>query len=552
MFSKTSNKWSDYLFLSVFLGVLFLVGLGSRPLASPDEGRYAEIPREMVETGEYITPHLNGLKYFEKPPFVYWLEALPLKMGLPSEFWLRLPIALFGLLGCLSVYQYTKRIYSHRAACFSSLVLGTSLLYFSLARLIILDLVLTVFISIGLLSFIQGVKLTGMPRRGRFMLASAALSCAVLTKGLIGLILPVAIIGIWVIGLNKWKELRPLYLPTNLLIFALIAFPWHILVSARNPEFFDFYFIREHFERYFTTIHRRLQPAWFFIPVTLLGFFPWVVFLPRAVKNFIPFKFKDWKVYDLEAFLIIWISTIFLFFSFSSSKLIPYILPIFPPLSIVVGRFLAYVAENNYSLKIESIIYGIIAFALAFSIPMVAQKYCDPHLYELLSPYFLYVQIALVGGGLSFLILGFFKKTQWQIISLLTFHIAFLFMLNSASVYIQKASMKPFSTFIRQTLSPKPAVIVYGVYPQDLPFYLGETVKVLNWSGELDAGKSFNPSNHIFIKDTQFKNAWGSANPHCVITTSSRIPYLVPNAQPLYKQDDYVLVCNSAVKKSHD
>lgn len=541
------QKWFDYTVLTIFLSSLFFAFLGNRPLASPDEGRYAEIPREMVESGEYITPHLNGLKYFEKPPLVYWLESLPLKMGFTSEFSLRFPIALFALLGCLAVYSYTSSIYSRSSGYLSAIVLGTSVLYFSLARLIILDLVLTVFLSFGLFSFIRGIKSIGTERRVQLALASMALGCAVLTKGLIGLVLPLGIIGLWVISLNKWKDLRPLYLPTNLLIFCAIALPWHILVALKNPEFFDFYFIREHFERYFTVIHRRMQPFWFFMPITVIGFLPWTLFLPRAFKNFISFKFKDWKIYDLESFLLIWIGFIFVFFSLSSSKLIPYILPIFPPLAIIVGRFLAYVLETNYSTKVEAFFYLLITIALVFLTPIIIERYSDTDLYQKLSLYFPYIKFSMIGGSLIFLILSFFNKPYLKIISLLVFHIIFLFVLNAASPLIQKASMKPFASYVETHLPKNTEVIVYGIYPQDLPFYLKKTVKILNWSGELDFGKNSNPENEIFLTPETFKEIWSSSVPACVVTTRTRVPEMhfpkSANPEIVYQHEDHVLVC---------
>ncbi|OFW96544.1 MAG: hypothetical protein A2977_03090 [Alphaproteobacteria bacterium RIFCSPLOWO2_01_FULL_45_8] len=548
MIDKKNSGWVDYSLLIVFLSALFFTCLGSRPFAAPDEGRYVEIPREMVASGSYITPHLNGLKYFEKPPLVYWLEAVPLKLGLTSEFFLRLPIALFALLGCLGVYAYASRIYSRQAGYFSAIVLATTVLYFSLARLILLDLVLTVLLSLGLFSFILGVKLpAGKERPLKFALASTFFAGAVLTKGLIGLVLPIGIIGLWVITLNKWKDVRPLYLPTNLFVFLILVLPWHILVSLDNPQFFDFYFIREHFERYLTTIHRRMQPFWFFMPVFVLGFFPWIVFLPRALKNFIPFKFKDWKIYDLEAFLLLWAGFIFLFFSFSSSNLIPYILPIFPPLAVIVGRFLAYVTEGEQSTKIEAIIYFMISLLLTIGIPWGVEKYADPDLCSNLSSYIPFVQFYLMGSSLSFLLLSLLKKTRWKLWGLLGFHIGFLFTLNAAAPLIQKTSMKPFATHIKTNLPASTEVVFYGMYAQDLPFYLGKTVKILNWSGELDFGKSLDPQNSIFLAPKDFKALGSTLSSLCVIAKENAVPEIPfpsrSHFKVVFQQDEFVLLC---------
>jgi 4-amino-4-deoxy-L-arabinose transferase-like glycosyltransferase len=546
--SLLKHKRLDYVLLTFLLGVLFLTSLGNRPLASPDEGRYVEIPREMVETGDYITPHLNSLKYFEKPPFVYWLEAIPLKLNLTSEFFLRLPIALFALIGCLGVYAYATRIYSRTAGYCSAIVLGTSLLYFSLAHIILLDLVLTVLISLGLFSFIIGIKLpAGTERRFHLGITSVTLACAVLTKGLIGIVLPASIIGLWLISLNKWKELLPLYLPTNLFLFALIILPWHLLMASQHPEFFDFYFVREHFERYLTTIHRRMQPWWFFIPIGTLGFFPWIIFLPRAIKNFIPFRLKEWKIYDLEAFLIIWVTFIFLFFSFSSSKLIPYILPIFPPLAIIVGRFLAYILQGEQSTKKEAVGYLVSSAAIVGGAIFFLKGHSDAALALSLAPYIPYIAFYVMGGAIVFFILSFLNKIQWKLAGLLIFHVGFLFTLNTASPLIQKSSMKPFAQYIKENLPAETEVAFYGMYAQDLPFYLGHTVRILNWSGELDAGKELDPQNTIFLSEASFKKWWDTTRSACVVCRKNSVPGIPfskhHNFKIVYHQDEFVLVC---------
>lgn len=195
MIHKNSSPKLDYLFLIIGLGVLFLVGLGNRPLSSPDEGRYVEIPREMVMSGDYVTPHLNGLKYFEKPPFVYWLEAVPLKLGFTSEFAMRLPIAFFALLGCLSCYAFAARTFSRSTGLISAVVLGTSTLYFALSRIILLDLVFSVLTASGLFAFIIGIKLSpGKERRFHLLIAAITTALAVLTKGLIGIVFPLVLL----------------------------------------------------------------------------------------------------------------------------------------------------------------------------------------------------------------------------------------------------------------------------------------------------------------------------------------------------------------------
>lgn len=541
--------WRDCFCLSVILGILFFSFLGGRPLSSPDEGRYVEIPREMVASGDYITPHLNALKYFEKPPFVYWIEAAPLKLGFFNEFAFRFPIALFALFGCLVVYGLSRHFYSRRAGLWSAVVLATSILYYALSRIILLDLVLTVFMTSGLLSFFAGIKEDrGLARRKWLALSAISLALAVLTKGLVGLLIPLGIMAVWITLFNKWRLLRPLYLPTNLLLFLALALPWHILVSLKNPDFLDFYFIHEQFERYFTTIHRRHQPFWFFIPITIFGFLPWTLFLPRALKDTIPKTFRDWKIYDFESFLIVWILFIFIFFSCSNSILIPYILPIFPPMALIVGRFLSYTWKNHLKIGPEVCLYFLFYLTL-----ILGSVYAFQRLHIDIIPQFLFLSISqiLTLWGISIValpILYFWKGTRWALGGILISHLLLLFILNNAGSYVQKTSMKPFAEKILLSFPRDVEVVTYYSYFQDLPVYLRKTVKIVSWSGELDFGNQIDPHNQVMLTDAKFEQLWNSSKKICIVTKKNLYNGIlqITRSKPfiLGTQDEVIVACN--------
>ncbi|NCP04563.1 MAG: phospholipid carrier-dependent glycosyltransferase, partial [Deltaproteobacteria bacterium] len=316
--------------------------LGSRPLSVPDEGRYSEIPREMVVTGDYITPRLNGVKYFEKPALFYWLESVSIRFFGVNEWGLRLWPALFGLLGALTVYGAGRRLYGRRTGLIAGAVLSTSLLYYALSRVVILDMAMTVLLAAALLAFLLSTHEPPGPSR-RLLLWGFYLfaALATMTKGLIGMLIPMMVVGAWIGILNEWRMLKTIYLPSGLVLFLIVAAPWHILVSRANPEFLNFYFIHEHFLRYLTTIHKRYEPVWYFVPVLLLGLFPWTAFLVQSIRHSLPVSWRERRGQSDALFLILWAVLIFLFFSASGSKLIPYILPVFPPLAILIGRYLA-------------------------------------------------------------------------------------------------------------------------------------------------------------------------------------------------------------------
>ncbi len=336
---KMASWLRDLLILALLLGCFFGFGLGNRALWSPDEGRYSEVAREMVATGDYITPRLDGVKFFEKPPFFYWLQSLAIKAFGLNERALRLWPAMFALLSCLAVYCGARKLFGRRTAWIASLVLATSGLFYAMSRVANLDMGLSTFLTGGLISFLIGTREPpGTGRRCAMWLFFVFSALAVLEKGLIGIVLPGLIIGSWLLLLDDWRILRTIYLPSGLVIFLMIAMPWHIWVAKINPEFFEFYFIREHFQR-FLYKNGAFDRAWSFVPVLLVGLFPWTVFLYQAVRYNL---FPTWRPrhgHRETFFLALWAGWVFVFFSISSSKVIPYILPMFLPLAMLIGRY---------------------------------------------------------------------------------------------------------------------------------------------------------------------------------------------------------------------
>ena len=231
----------DLVILFLTIGLLFGIMLGNRPLSVPDEGRYVEIPREMATTGDYITPRLNNVKYFEKPALFYWLESLSIKLFGIREFTLRLWPALFALFGCLSVYAAGSMLYGRRAGLFAAAVLATNVLYYALSQAIILDMPVSIFLTAALLLFILGTREEPGIRRRLFMggfFAFAAL--AALTKGLIGILIPGMVIGAWIVLLNEWRILKTMYLLSGIALFLQLRRPGTSWSDRQTPSSFSF------------------------------------------------------------------------------------------------------------------------------------------------------------------------------------------------------------------------------------------------------------------------------------------------------------------------
>jgi hypothetical protein len=365
VYAKSSHDFwlRDMLFIVLVLGIPFLQFLGALPLIDPDEGRYAEIPREMLERWDFITPTLNYVHYFEKPPLLYWLNAASMKVFGLNEFAARLPSALCGAATVLTTYIIARHLYDRRTALISALILGTSAGFVLQSRIILTDMLLTFCLTAALGSFIVAASQekhrdSSLPWY-LFYLFSAL---AVLAKGLIGIVFPAGIIFFYLLLGHEWKVLKRVHLFRGMLLFLAVAAPWFVAVSIQNPEFARFFFIHEHFERFTSNVHGRSQPIWFFIPVLAGTMLPWSFFIPGALG-------RAWRNRRHEGlpglFLLIWSVLIFLFFSKSGSKLVPYLLPIFPPLSIMIAnRFCALLEGRGREIKLATLLLGFVLLLL--------------------------------------------------------------------------------------------------------------------------------------------------------------------------------------------
>ena len=381
--NQPEGRWlRDSLLLLILFGFLFLYGLGSAPLIDPDEGRYAEIPRAMLERGDFVTPTLNYVKYFEKPPLLYWVNAASMAVFGQQEFAARLPSALSGLLTVLLTYLAGRHLFNRRTALIGAAILGSCAAFLLQSRIILTDMLLTLCLSGALFSFLLALR-SAEQHRSRLLFRLFFICCglAVLTKGLIGIVLPGGIIFWYLLLSGRWSLLREIPWISGLLLFALVTVPWFVLVSQANPEFPHFFFIREHFQRYTSTIHRRSQPFWFFLPILLLTMLPWSFFLPGSLS-------RAWRERQSSKgttlFLLLWPVVIILFFSLSSSKLIPYILPTFPPLALLTAHRLSghwHTRRPDYTTAqvLLAIILLIVGTALAL-LPLM--EWLPPLLYK--------------------------------------------------------------------------------------------------------------------------------------------------------------------------
>jgi len=512
----------DLVILTVLICLFFTFMLGNRPLSVPDEGRYVEISREMVATGNYLTPRLNSVKYFEKPVFFYWLEAFSIKLFGLNEFTLRLWPALFALFGCLAIAVVGARLFGRLTGLLGATVLATSLLYYGLSRAIILDMPVSILLTLALLSFLMGThEAPGLKRRLYLWVFYAFAALAVLTKGLIGIFIPGMVIGAWILLLGEWRMLKTLYIPSGLALFLLIAAPWHILVGRANPEFYQFYFIHEHFQRYLTKVHGRYKPFWYFMPIVLLGLFPWSAFLVQAIKHNLPSTWRERHEHRDALFLMLWAGLVFLFFSSSSSKLAPYILPVFPPLALLVGRYLAAAWDSRdfpglrtgYSISlVASLLLAAAFLGLPYYWPIPAQA----HIFGL---YGYSIASTLAIGGAAAWGLARYRKFGWAVVALAITSVLFLMQINAVAPRVDAKSVKQLAIELKARLKPGDEVASYHEYYQDLPVYLEQRITVVDWGGELNFGNSVEDTKAWMTDGDTFWKRWQGPATMYVLTT---------------------------------
>ncbi len=331
------SRQRDILFLSALLLlclILFFFLLGNRPLWDVDEGMHAATSKDMVLSGDWITPQFNGKNFYDKPVLFNWLAAISFLLFGFTEFAARLPAAVLGT-GCVLVtYFLGKRMFSPTVGLLGGAILATSMEFVVLSRVVVHDIALTFFITLALYFFYLGYA-DKSHRKTVWFAFYASLGFAVLSKGPIGVLLPGLIIFLFLIIKQRLNIIRDMRLGWGLLIFLAIAAPWYGLIILKNEDYAGYFFIQQNLAYFFSGESRHPRPFYYYIPILVGGFFPWFLFLPTAL--FRALRKGLGNPNDGTLFLVLWFGAIFLFFSTASSKLATYILPLFPAISLLVA-----------------------------------------------------------------------------------------------------------------------------------------------------------------------------------------------------------------------
>ena len=489
--------------LALVLSALWFAGLGSRALHHPDEGRYAEIAREMHASGDYVTPRLNGLEYFETPPLQSWLTAVSLAVFGVHDWAARLPVALFGWLAIAAVGFAGARIAGSATGWRAAAVLAGMVWPIGLGHFVSLDAVLTGCLALALAAFLVAQAGATAHARAWMVAAWAATAAAILTKGLVGLAIPAATLVLYTLVTRDVAVWRRLALLPGLAVLVALCAPWFLLVSLRNPEFAHFFFVHEHVERFLTTEHQREGAWWYFVPLLVLGLLPWtgaVAVIARASWRDAP---RTAAGFAWPRFAWAWIAFVFVFFSVSGSKLPSYILPLFPAGALLVGWQVDRLPQRLWQGLLAAFALGAALLALALALGYGALA---PHLATDRTPVEAWARF---GTGLrsGMAVIALFAVLAWVAARRRTLAVVLLALGMNAGLGMALWA-NPGLDEARSTAALVTRLASRGydrsapfyqvrMYDQTLPWYLRRTTVVVDYRDELALGEDAEPGKWI-------------------------------------------------------
>ena len=497
---------------ALIVALIWFGPLDYRKLIKTDEGRYAEIAREMVASGDWLTPRSNDFKYFYKPPLQYWATATAFTVFGVNEWTARLWTAITGFLAILVTFATTRRLWNSEIAWTASAVLAGSLMWVALGHLATLDMGLASFVAIAIaaLACAQRDDASIQSRRRWMLVAWASAALAVMSKGLIGVVLPAGGIGLYLVWSRDWRLIARLEWLSGGALFLLITAPWFIAVSMANPEFARFFFIHEHFERFLTKVHGRYEPPWYFIPILLAGLAPWTLALLHAVR-------AGWRVdqtvrFQPQRLLLAWIIAVLVFFSASSSKLPSYILPIFPAFAVLIA-----LGIRAATARLRTAIWGSLALLgalLMASVPVInsaPRSDIPPALMASYGPWLMAAGVILIAGAI---VAWWLDRSRGALTAVLAASLSALAAGQTAISGHERLS-PVYSAYhvaekLRPLLAPTTEVFAVDTYDHALPFYLGRTLTMVAYKDELAQAIAWEPEKFL-VDYSAFTRAWLSA-----------------------------------------
>jgi 4-amino-4-deoxy-L-arabinose transferase-like glycosyltransferase len=498
--------------LSLFfllLGLAWFTSGGLRPLLEPDEGRYAEIPREMAVSGDWVTPHLNGVAYLEKPPLQYWATAAAYKLFGKTELTARLWTLVLSFLALPLVWMTSKRLYGSPDTGLAAVVaLAVSPYFVLVGQLNALDAAFATLLGGAVLALVVAQRATAPSAARLWMLAAwALLALAVLQKGIAAPVLAGATLVLYSLLSRDWTVWRRMQWLSGLAILFTIVVPWFWWVAQRNPDFLQFFFIHEHFERFLTKVHRRVEPAWFFIPILLLALLPWWRVMRSTLRDTWQRRSEGGATgFRAALFLGLWPIIVFVFFSASGSKLATYVLPIMPVAAVLLAPQLLRTPRAVTTAAATTAVSMTVA-ALGLCVASAGKSGVDAVPRGVL----IWAVLAALIAVVAWLVQR--RRTEatparW-LPAALGAVLGWQALMFSYSYFPPLRTARDLVTQIRPHVGPQTTLYSVKQYRQSAPFYLDRTLRLVVFRGELDYGLERAPGKSLATLD-EFFAEWQS------------------------------------------
>jgi 4-amino-4-deoxy-L-arabinose transferase-like glycosyltransferase len=532
--------------LSILLALAAFIYIGSawNPSLQDDaDAAHAVAAREMVERGDWVTLRINGIRYLEKAPLMYWAVALSYKIFGFTQFATRLPLAIAAILLVAAVYYFGRWMGGGKAGFYSGLAMCAALGVYLFTRIMIPEVIIALFLTVAFYYFLK-VYLGELDSRWIYVFY-ACMAAAVLTKGLIGVIFPCGALSVFVLMTKGWRQLLKMRLISGSLLFLAIAVPWHALAIWRNERFFWFYFINEHVLRY---LGKRYPVDYDTVPIAsfwllhLVWLFPFSVFLPAAFGRLRDLWRPARREDQLRLFALIWALVVICFFSFSTRQEY-YTFPAFPALALLAGSGLArgeeagsrWVTAGQGLLAFVGLVVGAALGCLlwlsrnAGPVTDISQtltqnpenyKLALGHMSDLTVDAFAVLRVPAAGAALSLsvgFVLAFIlrrksRTIQSGFLTAVTVACFIYFAHMALGVFNPYLSSRPLAEAIKRRLAPGDEVVINGEYQggSSIGFYLPRKVKLLNgrMTG-LEFGSRYpDAPKDVFIGDSEIAQMW--------------------------------------------
>jgi 4-amino-4-deoxy-L-arabinose transferase-like glycosyltransferase len=506
----TRSPWSRLWALLGSCALLFLLGFSPWGLWERDEGRYADVARQMLSRRDFITPRINGVVFLDKPPLVYWMTAASMAIWGAGDAGARFGQTVFAAGLLLVTRRLGILLFDRRRGNLALIILASSVLFFAASHVLTLDLGLSFFVSLTLLMFLRSTR--GGPERRRWGLGMfAAAAGGVLAKGPIGALLPALTIACFLVLRKEWRRARDLPWVPGVLLFLVIVIPWFAAVSMANPGFLSYFFVHEHFERFTTTVHRHEGAWYYYLAIGALGFLPWTLLIPVRIMGRLTRPAAGGVAgppFEARAFLWSWLLPGLLFFSFAQSKLPLYIVPLLPAAALLLAaaldRELREPAARPSLFWPPILLVAVLGPAAALRHRHLSWEHLDVG--GLAVPLCVFVAVVASAG----LVLGVLVARRGRpVVGPAVLAVLWMTSLETAAIVASRVNYlngtRYFATVLGEAMRPGEPVYAYQAYLRGLSFYLQRTVGLISpHSDDLKFGRTHGHDADAFVEEASF------------------------------------------------